>query len=231
MSDADSLGFHERAVLAGNTLVVADLHLGRARASAVEAPVGDGADVLDRLESLLSAHDPETLVIAGDLLHSFDRVPRGVADRLDDLRRAARESGTRPVVVPGNHDTMLDSVWAGPTTGAHRIDEETVVVHGHETPGIEAERYLLGHDHPTIEIEGVRRPCWLRGPGGPDGTEVVMLPAFTRFASGVAVNRMAAADFQSPLVRDADALAPVVWDADAGGALSFPPLGEFRHRL
>lgn len=231
MSDPEPLAFHDRAVLAGNALVVADLHLGRARASAVEAPVGDGADVLDRLESLLVDHDPATLVVAGDLLHSFDRVPRGVVDRLDDLRRAARESGTRPVVVPGNHDTMLDSVWDGPTTDAYRLDGETAVVHGHETPAVEAERYLLGHDHPTIEIEGVRRPCWLRGPAGPAGTEVVMLPAFTRFASGVTVNGMTAGDFQSPLVNDADALAPVVWDADAGGALSFPPLGEFRHRL
>jgi hypothetical protein len=58
-----------------------------------------------------------------------------------------------------------------------------------------------------------------------------MLPAFNRLAAGAEVNGMAARDFQSPLVRDADALRPVVWDPDADEALSFPPLGEFRRLL
>jgi hypothetical protein len=58
-----------------------------------------------------------------------------------------------------------------------------------------------------------------------------MLPAFTRLARGVAVNDLTAAEFQSPFVTDPNAVRPVVWDDDAGEALSFPPLGEFRRLL
>lgn len=223
--------FRDRAVLLGETLVVADLHLGRGAASTVEAPLGDGEDVLERLEALLSAFEPATVVLAGDVLHAFERVPRGVRQRVEDLREIVEAAGARPVVVAGNHDAMLDGVWEGTVVDRHALEEGSVVVHGHEDPETDAERYVLGHDHPTIEIEGQRHPCWLRGPGGPSGAELLVLPAFNRLAPGVAVNGMHAGDFQSPLVVDADSLAPVVWDADAEEALSFPPLGRFRHRL
>ena len=142
---------------------------------------------------------------------------------------------------------------------AYRVGD-TVVHHGHAEPervepeeveskGVEPERvepegvsgnsvgadavtrYVVGHDHPTIEIEGVRRPCLLYGPDAYRGADVFVLPAFTRLAPGAVVNRMRADDFQSPVVTDADALRPVVWDEEAGETLAFPPLGEFRRLL
>jgi metallophosphoesterase superfamily enzyme len=58
-----------------------------------------------------------------------------------------------------------------------------------------------------------------------------MLPAFNRLIRGVEINDMRAGDFMSPLVTDADAFAPVVFDDGHGETLSFPPLGEFRNRL
>jgi metallophosphoesterase superfamily enzyme len=67
-----------------------------------------------------------------------------------------------------------------------------------------------------------------------------VLPAFTRLAAGVAVNDMGTDAFDSPLVTDADRLAPVVvdsptdgadGDSEAGEPLRFPPLGEFRELL
>lgn len=223
--------FRDRAVLLGGTLVLADLHLGRGESSAVEVPVGDGADVLERCTRLLAALDPDRVVLAGDVLHAFETVPSGTADTLRTLRSRVEAAGAELVVVAGNHDTMLPEVADGEISDAHWLDDSTVVVHGHEDPGIEAQRYVLGHDHPAIEIEGRRYPCWLRGPGGPDGRELLVLPAFNRLAPGVAVNAMGASDFQSPLVVDVDPLAPVVRDDDAAETLRFPPLGEFRHRL
>ena len=223
--------FRGRAALHGETLVVAGLHLGRGAASAVEAPVGDGADVCERLESHVESLDPDVVVIAGDVLHAFERVPRGVESRLDTLSMCVRRADARLVVVPGNHDTMLDTVWDGPTTDAHWLDDRTAVVHGHVDPDVAADRYVLGHDHPSIELAGKRRPCFLDGPGGPAGTEVLVLPAFNRFTAGVPVNEMDAGSFQSPLVTDADALAPVVRDEAAGETLRFPPLGTFRDRI
>jgi metallophosphoesterase superfamily enzyme len=58
-----------------------------------------------------------------------------------------------------------------------------------------------------------------------------MLPSFTELAGGVVVNQMRTADFASPLVGNADALRPVVYDADADDRLWFPRLGELRAHL
>jgi len=224
--------FRDRALLFDDVLVLADLHVGRGVASNVELPVGDGSDMVERFEALLDLWDPTEVVVAGDLLHSFDTVPRLVDETVDGLRAAARDAGVRIVVTPGNHDTMLDTLWSGPTTPEYHVEgTETVVCHGHVDPESDAGRYVVGHDHPTITIEGQRRPCLLAGEGVYRGADLLLLPAFNRLVPGVSINAMRASDFISPLVRDADALAPVVWDENADETLAFPPLGEFRHRL
>jgi len=236
----DSLAFHDRAVFlpSESTLVLSDLHLGRAAASDVQSNLGEHEALTGRVRSLLERFDPATMVVAGDLLHSFSSVPRGVTETLQTVERSARESDTRMVVTPGNHDGMLAGLWDGPTESAYRVGD-WVVCHGHEEPELAGERYLVGHDHPTLEVEGQRHPCYLYGEGVYRGADLLMLPAFTRTAAGVVVNRMRAAEFQSPLVTDADALRPLVCDGDGTGhgetggdaTLTFPPLGEFRRLL
>jgi len=224
------LQLRDRAAMLGDVLVLADLHVGRGAASNVELPVGEGEEMVERFDALCGRFEPDEVVVAGDLLHSFDTVPVMVEETFAGLRAAARDVGARIVVTPGNHDTMLDAVWNGPTTPEYRVGD-TVVCHGHVDPAEDADRYVVGHDHPTISIEGQRHPCYLAGDGVDDGADLVMLPAFNRLLAGVEVNGMSAAEFMSPLVRDADALAPLVRDEDADETLRFPPLGEFRHRL
>jgi putative SbcD/Mre11-related phosphoesterase len=237
--------FRDRALIVGDVLVIADLHLGKGASGGFELPVGDGADILERCRELISGHSPDTVVVAGDLLHSFSTIPRSVEDTLDGLEAAVAGAGADLVVTPGNHDTMLETVWDGPTPAYYRLDD-TIVCHGHQVPEIDAEgadsieRYVIGHDHPTIEVEGERRPCFLLGEGvlaesgtrdDPVRPDLVMLPAFNRLLRGVAVNDMEPGDFQSPLCRSTNALAPVVRDDRAADTLTFPRLGEFRHRL
>jgi putative SbcD/Mre11-related phosphoesterase len=222
--------YDDRALLLDETLVVADLHVGRGPGGELEFPVGSGSDMVERFRSLVERHEPEVVVLAGDLLHSFQTVPRTVENTVAGLQSACRESGASLAVTPGNHDTMLDSVWDGPSEREYRVGD-TVVLHGHEAPEGDADRYVVGHDHPTIEIEGQRRPCYLVGEGQYRGSEVVMVPSFNKLNAGVRVNSMSASDFQSPLVTDADRLAPGVWDERARETTEFPPLGEFRRML
>jgi putative SbcD/Mre11-related phosphoesterase len=224
------LQLRDRAAFVDDVLVLADLHVGKATAANVEVPVGAGADMVDRVENLCERFDPTTVVVAGDLLHSFETVPRLVEETLDGLRRVVQVVDADVVVTPGNHDTMLDVVWGGPTTPEYRVGD-TVVCHGHVEPEAEAERYILGHDHPTITIEGHTRPCYLAGNGVYRGSDLLVVPSFNRLVTGVEVNEMTASDFLSPLVSDVDALAPVVRDEGREETLAFPPLGEFRHQL
>lgn len=214
-----------------DAVVVADLHIGRGVTSNVTLPVGERADLCDRIEDLLGTFSPSTVVLAGDVLHAFGHVPDRARATLRAVETVVREAGAHPVAVAGNHDRRLGAVWTAPVHDEYRLSDGTLVCHGHEEPSVRADRYVVGHDHPAIEIEAQRRPCLLYGPGAYRGGDLVVLPAFSRLAPGVAVNGLGAAGFQSPLVTDADVLRPVVYDEAAGEPIAFPPLGEFRDLL
>ena len=219
--------FRDRAVYfpTAGTLVLADVHLGRDRASNVELPLGERTDVLDRLGHLLDRFDPEEVVVAGDLLHSFDRVPRSVEWTLAALETRVAEAGAALVVVEGNHDTMLGSLLE---SRSERIVGDALVRHGHDSPGKNAPLYVIGHEHPAITIEGRKRPCYLVGPVA-DGGRVLVLPAFTRLAPGTDVSRTRR--FRSPLLSRPGEYRPIVRDEEADETLWFPPLSEFRTLL
>lgn len=227
----DHAAYHEPS----DALVLADLHLGRDEASNVDLRLGEGEDIARRFAALVERFEPAEVVVAGDLLHSFSSLPRGVTESVRRLERTAREAGARVTVTPGNHDAMLASVWEGPTTDEHLLgggDAGSVcVTHGHEEPAADADCYVVGHEHPAIDIEGQRRACYLWGEGTYRGADLLVLPAFTRLAAGVEVNGLTTAEFQCPLVTNADALRPVVRDESADESLTFPPLGRFRRML
>jgi hypothetical protein len=222
-----------------SAVVIADLHVGRAEASEVQFPLGERADLLERLTAVVERFSPETVVVAGDVLHEFGRVSGRAAETLADLAATCRAGSARPVLVAGNHDGALPTVWDGTVHDSFRLERETegdvLVCHGHEEPvpdgAFDPALYVVGHDHPAITIEGQKRPCFLYGERGYRGADLVMLPAFSRVASGVTVNGMRTRDFQSPLVSDADSLRPIVWDDSTEEALWFPPLGRFRRLL
>jgi putative SbcD/Mre11-related phosphoesterase len=229
--------YRDRAVLLDETLVLADTHFGKGAASNVEFPLGAEDDAVERLAALLDRFDTVEVVLAGDVFHSFDYVPDVAERALTDLVRTVRDAGARPVLVEGNHDTMLGSVWEGDLHDAYTISDDengtVVVCHGHEEPDVRADRFIVGHDHPTIVIEGQKRPCWLDGRGVYRGADVLVLPSFNRLVEGVSVNgRLGTARPElSPLVTRVAEFRPIVWDEDADQTLEFPPLGQFQRML
>ncbi|WP_290819541.1 metallophosphoesterase [Halovivax sp.] len=238
-ADADgTVEFADRAVYLpdADALVLADVHLGRGEASMVDAPIDAAERVVERIAELLDRFDPATVAIAGDLLHSFSWIPRGVRLAIEGTEAAIDGAGAELVCTPGNHDAMLADVFDGETAPARRLaDGETVVCHGHERPQLDGSRYVIGHDHPALAVEGRKHPCFLYGPGayedGDGAADVLVLPAFSRLARGTTVNARRGRDFQSPLVTDADAFHPVIRDVDGEETLWFPPLGECRRVL
>lgn len=214
---------------AAETLVLADLHLGQGPDSAIELPVGEREDVLDRLEDLLETVSPETVVLAGDVLHSFDRIPTGASETLDAVIEMIRDRDGTPVVLEGNHDTMVSTLLGGPVQSEYRVTADTIVAHGHREPTESASRYVVGHEHPAIRIEGKRHPCALDCQDQYGGAAVFVLPPFTRFARGTLVNDLDAASSLSPLLTDLESCRPIVFQDDE--PLVFPPLGDFRSLL
>ena len=240
---------------AASALVVADLHVGRThpeeRRSSPATNAGilldERRDLLDRLTAAVAATDPETVVFAGDLCHRFGAPNERTAGTVRALAGAVRAAGARPVAVAGNHDAGLGDVWPGPVHDATRLADDTLVCHGHEAPAERAERYVCGHLHPAIEIEGRKRDCFLYDPAGYRDRPTLVLPAFSTFAAGLRIERCETVD--SPLVPDLDAVRPGVVDGVASRAtesrpevddaeaetvtetLWFPPLTDLRPHL
>ncbi|WP_396610360.1 metallophosphoesterase [Haloferax sp. S1W] len=246
-----SLAVRDRAIYlpTADALVLSDLHVGRAEAPDVSYPLGERTDLSQRLAALCEEFDPREVVFAGDVLHRFDRVSDRAVETVELLAETCRDAGSRPVFVAGNHDTMLAEVWSSDdhdekqSANLHdekqsadlhheyRLDDNSLISHGHRHPDGSSHLHVVGHDHPTLTIDGRTRPCVLYGPEAYRGADVLMLPAFTRLAGGVEVNQMRAADFQSPMVQDVGAFRPLVRDEEAGETLTFPPLEKLRRLL
>ncbi|QLH84392.1 metallophosphoesterase [Halosimplex pelagicum] len=229
--------YRDRAAYIDGTLLVADTHFGKGEASTVEFPIGAGEDCVDRLEGLLDRFEPEEVVLAGDVFHSFDYVPETADEALSGVVRTVREAGARLVVVEGNHDTMLGAAYSGELHDEYELDtdgaETVVVTHGHEEPNTPADAYVVGHDHPAIEIEGQKRPCFLVGDGAYRRSDVLVLPSFNRLVEGLSVGgRLGASRPElSPLVTGISQYRPVVFDPESEETLTFPPLGQFSRML
>ena len=211
---------------------------------------GDAAESFDRIARAIEARDARLVVTPGNhdtmLAGVWNgratpayRLDVGTADRTTDDdgncgdRSNDRINGGEPSTGSGTDDGGNRSGSGDGGTGHDDwiSDGGVVVCHGHEPPETEAGTYVIGHDHPAIEIEGQRRPCYLYGPDVYEGADVLMVPALTELAAGVVINRMSARDFQSPLVADSGTLRPIVRDEDVDETLWFPPLSEFRSML
>ncbi len=222
--------FRDRAIYFDDerTLVLADLHVGRDRASPVSLPLGEHDDLAGRLDGLLYRFSPETVVVAGDLLHSYGTVPEEVGDSVAALLSLIERAGATPIVTPGNHDAMLGAVFDGESPECYRTGD-VAICHGHAEVDACAPLTVLGHDHPAIRIEGRKRACYLLGPRSGGEGRVLVLPAFNRLTRGVDVAR--SRSFLSPLLSDPGAYRPIVRDEEGDETLPFPPLSRLRRLL
>jgi DNA ligase-associated metallophosphoesterase len=172
---------------AGRTLLVADVHFGKAasfRAQGVPVPGGTTAETLARLDALVNRLDAARIAFLGDFLHSRQgRVP-GTLEALSAWRH--RHAAIELLLVRGNHD-----VRAGDPPEALDVRVESGPFPAgpwllcHE-PGPQVGGYVLaGHIHPAVRLAGranesLRLPCfWF-------GADSAVLPAFGAF-TGTAV--------------------------------------------
>ncbi len=173
---------------AGNTLFVADFHLGKAasfRRLGVPVPSGTTTDNVDRLERCLAATGAGRVVFLGDFLHSAEGRAERTLATFGEWR--ASRAALDLVLVRGNHDDRAGdppATWnfacvdPGSVLGPFALVHEPATVRG---------RYALaGHVHPAVRLserggQSVRLPCfWF-------GSRVGVLPSFGAFTGSAAV--------------------------------------------
>jgi len=166
------------------TLVVADVHLGKAaafRAGGVPVPEGDDARDLARLTALVHKHEATRLVIAGDLFHAPSGVTPGLKTRIAEF---SLNIAIPLLLAIGNHDAKLRNLPASVTAVPYldlAKDGPRIV---HDPAEATADRFhIAGHLHPVIRIRDGRRTS-LRLPCFWEKENLLILPAFGTFTGG-----------------------------------------------
>lgn len=180
----------ERAIYwhAARTLIVADIHLGKAasfRAAAIPVPRGTTAETLIRLESALRRTEASRIVVLGDMMHD-QRIHRSGAARQFAAWRATHPSLTIQLI-QGNHDAK-----AGVPPADWQIERVDAPVFAgpfafcHEPTTFTSHLAFAGHVHPCVVLEGragesVRMACFLIS------GDLVMLPSFGAFTGAYTI--------------------------------------------
>lgn len=174
---------------ADGTLLVADLHLGKAasfRHAGLPVPEGSSLGDLERLEQLVQATEAKRLLILGDLFHAATGCTPAVFEEFACFRR--RIATTQVVLVEGNHDRRVTLPEAlGIDRIVERLDEPPwVFVHEPPQSRLTERAIVCGHLHPRISIRSpsgdrLSQRCFFEEPG------MWVLPAFGSFTGSSVV--------------------------------------------
>lgn len=173
------------------TLLVADLHLGKAatfRSKGIPVPEGSAQKDLGRLAQLVAATRARRLLVLGDLFHAQSGCTAEVFAEFTATR--AQFSGTEVLLVAGNHDRSVGRLPAGlGIDSVLRTHDEPPFHFVHEpgTPLPEPNRdepfTIAGHLHPVIALaspsgDRLTDRCFVAEPG------LLVMPAFGSFTGG-----------------------------------------------
>lgn len=180
----------ERAVYwhTSQTLIVADMHLGKAasfRAAAVPVPRGTTDDTLSRLDTALQRTAARRLVVLGDMMHDKVIHQSGSARKFAAWRASHRSLAVQ--LIRGNHDAK-----AGEPPADWQVDcIDAPVLEGpfafcHEPDNFPSCMAWAGHVHPCVVLHGpggesMRMPCFVVS------SDLVLLPSFGAFTGAYTV--------------------------------------------
>jgi putative SbcD/Mre11-related phosphoesterase len=196
------------ALTVGETLVIADLHIGIEYAfyrAGIKLPSQTGY-LITELQGILKKTGSKEIIILGDIKHKVPGTSFQEEREIPDFFRNFRNVH----VVPGNHDGDLKSLLpANIKIHSSRgfLKDGCYFTHGHTWPSrdfLEAEYVFVGHEHPQIEFKdriGYRfvQDAWIIGAlkksiiekrYGRSGSipKLVMVPKFNRLSGGISMN-------------------------------------------
>jgi hypothetical protein len=218
----------------------ADVHIGiedSIQAEGFSMPLNEEIELLERIRDVINRFQPKIFVLNGDVLHEFGHLRKNTKKSFDRIMMELMASAGEVVILTGSHDKMMDAALedAGVAPAGYYFKDGVLFAHGDAVPkrasDDDVKLIVIGHDHPMLDIELKKEPCFLYGEAAWHGKDVLVLPAFNPLCSGTTINGMEARDFLSPFLRESDIgnYRPIL---TAGGeALEFPMLREFRDIL
>lgn len=173
---------------AGEALLVADIHFGKAaayRALGQPVPRGTTTSNLQRLDALLAQYRCRQLIFLGDFLHARQSHAPATLAALHAWRE--RHAGLDILLIRGNHDRSAGD--PPPTLDIRLVAEPCLLgpfALQHEPTPHPSHHVLAGHVHPVCVLRGrgrqrLRLPCFSLE------ERSTLLPAFGAFTGGMQV--------------------------------------------
>lgn len=212
--DCKDIIFDDNAIVIGEILILADMHLGRTDKQSNVYPEPEYNQIYDRIQLLINKYNPSEVVIAGDIFQRIETVPIEAFETLYKIQKLVENNNSELVLVPGNHDEQiiddLSSIFNGTVENNYHIsnsilDNGITVLHGHKTPFKPADIFIFGHLHPVITVDEKTYDCYLFSSDAYYGSSVLILPSFTHLSSGSDVEK---ANFNPDLI-------PILCDGDS----------------
>ena len=160
-------------------LFIADMHLGKTgyfRNNGIQIPSTVLEDDLKRLSLLIQTHQPETVIVAGDMFHHSMNADTNI---FKQWRKSL--NGIDLLLVPGNHDKLLDIDYQSlGIVVVNKTFELAPFIISHQPAEKQQGLLICGHVHPGFTMAGkakqsLRLPCFVVSP-----TQII-LPAFSAF--------------------------------------------------
>jgi len=162
------------------TLIVADLHLGKAahfRKSGIPIPKNVHSEDLNILQDLIGSFQAETLIFLGDLFHSDYNL------EWEDFSVWLKNQTIKIILIKGNHDVLNQKIYE--QTKMELIKDqlflEPFLLSHHPLQHLESKYFnIAGHIHPGFQISGKGKqsmslPCFYFC------ERQMIMPAFGRF--------------------------------------------------
>jgi DNA ligase-associated metallophosphoesterase len=185
-----------------NALLIADLHLGKARHFRKEGfpvPQAVGDQNFEMLIHLLLHYRPVRVIFLGDLFHSdYNQEWEEIADLVQQFSTIQFD------LVQGNHDILSDPTYAKAKINVFKkplLIDNILLSHEPLTEWSTDYYNLAGHIHPCVKLRGLGRQS-MRLPCFYFGLQQGILPAFGAF-TGMAEIKGRKEDRVFPVTADA----------------------------
>ncbi len=185
------------ALILKNYLIIADLHIG-IELEIQEAGFSIKSQIYDfenRISKLIDKCRAEKLLILGDLKHNISAPVLWEKLRIYEFFEYLAEFFDKIIITKGNHDGNLEKVINVDVVEILRELKigKFLFLHGHANSRKKSKFYIIGHNHPVIELKDkkgtkYRRKVWIFG-RNERKEEILVLPAFSNLVGGVAFNR------------------------------------------
>ncbi len=158
-----------------NTLVLGDLHLGYEENLHTEGfliPKSHFSDMKKKITTAIKKYSPESIVLIGDIKHTFHRDPFKVSKNIKELFDYLSVNCKKLYILKGNHEKLLKS---NKLNNYDLLESKKIgdyfFCHGHIFPENmnlnNVKTIIIGHVHPAIKLCDYSRKesykCFLYG--------------------------------------------------------------------